>query len=209
MARIHTAIDARPGDWRAAAQDAFRKLVFDRVLAYRQRGLAGLSTVHDHGEPLAPSVAFNRLTARLGRSAGAMRPLVDYFNGYPATPLESRAEHMYWVEVIDAPKPTIQALHMVIDRSADGAALEVVAASRQIFATHYVNASLSVVALVRGRSGGRFIVYINRSSVDGLGGFLSGVKRLFIRGRVRRAATGAFAHLKRRIETFDRAAAWP
>jgi hypothetical protein len=203
MARVRAAIAANPGDWRSSAQAAFRALILARMRRYSERGLAGLQTFNDHRELVTPSVAFSQLTAGSEGSAGAVRPLVDYFSRYPVAPVRPRAEHMYWLEVVDSPKPTIQAAHMVIDRCTGGSAIEVVAASRQIFATHYVNASLTVTALVRGPTGERFMVYVNRSSVDGLGGFLSGVKRVFIRGRVRRAARAAVEHLKRRIETFD------
>jgi hypothetical protein len=199
MVRVQAAIDAAPRRWRWAAQEAFNALVLDRIRAYRQRGLAGLPAIHDHEDAIAPGAAFSRLAGGLAQSP-AVDPLVEYLRDYPRVPLQGRAEHLFWLEVGDSPKPTIQAAHMVIARRADDAAVEVVAVSRQIFATHYVNASLSIVVLARARNGDRFMLYVNRSSVDGLDGFLSGVKRLVIGGRVRRAARGAVEHLRRRIE---------
>jgi hypothetical protein len=202
MARIHARIDATPNDWRTAAQAAFKAVVLDRMRAYRADGLAGLPAIHDHREAIAPSGAFGQVVSGLEVSAGPAAPLIAYLSHYPRTPLGRRAEQMYWLEIIDSPKSTIQAVHVVIDRAHDGGALEVVAASRQIFATHYINGSLAVTALVRTEAGERFMVYINRSSVDGLDGFFSRLKRLFIRGRVRRAGLAAFEHLKRRIESY-------
>lgn len=202
MTRVRASIDANPSHWQSAAQAAFRAVVLDRVRAYRRQGLAGLPAFHDHREAISPSVAFGQIASSPGLSAGTVASLIAYLSQYPRAPLSSRDEHMYWLEVTDSPKPTIQAAHMVIARALEGGAIEVVAASRQIFATHYVNGSLAITVLVRTEAGDRFMLYINRSSVDGLDGFLSGLKRLFIRGRVRRAGLAAFEHLKRQIESY-------
>jgi hypothetical protein len=202
IARLDAAIDASPNHWRSAAQAAFRAMVLDRIRAYRRHGLAGLPVIRDHREAIAPAVAFGQIASSPELSGGAAAPLIGYLSEYPRASLNSRAELLYWLEVTDSPKPTIQAAHLVIDRTLDGGAIEVVAASRQIFATHYINGSLAVTILARTPAGDRFMLYINRSSVDGLDGFLSGLKRLFIRGRVRRAGLAAFEHLKRRIERY-------
>lgn len=202
MERVRAAIDRSGSQWRQATQAAFKSVVLDRIRAYRGYGLAGLEPFHDHESAVAPHLAFSQIAAGSQLSAGAVVTVVEYLSSYPRALSDARAEHMYWLEVIDAPKPTIQASHVVIERLQDGGAIEVAAAARQIFATHYVNASLSVTVLVRTRTGERFMLYLNRSSVDGLSGLLADLKRFFVHRRVRHAAHAAFEHLKRRIESF-------
>jgi hypothetical protein len=202
MTRVRRAIEANPTAWQSAAQAAFRAVVLDRIRIYRLQGLGGFGAIHDHRDAIASELAFNQVASGAAFSAGEVGRLVDYFRNYPRARLNAGAEHMYWLEVTDPPKPTLQAAHVVVDRLKGGGELEVVAMNRQIFATHYINASLSVTVLIRAPTGERLMLFINHSSVDGLSGFLSGLKRLFIRGRVRRAAQAAFEHLKRRIENY-------
>lgn len=77
-------------------------------------------------------------------------------------------------------------------------------AGRQIFATHYLNASLGVTALMRGAPGGpNYLVYVNRSELDVLDGPFAGLIRWFIGKRLKAEAAGALVGLRRRLEGGD------
>lgn len=71
--------------------------------------------------------------------------------------------------------------------------------SRQVLATHYINGSLALTILTRAAPE-RYLVYVNWTDVDGLGGFFSGLRRYFVERRVRSAARRAFETFKERIE---------
>ena len=57
-------------------------------------------------------------------------------------------------------------------------------ASKQIYATHYFDASLGLTVLVRrGEGPGYYLMYLNRSRADALKGGFSGLRRAVVEGR--------------------------
>ena len=78
---------------------------------------------------------------------------------------------------------------------------EALVAGKQIFATHYIDASLDLTAIVRGGADGRrFLAFYNRSEVDVLGGFFGGIVRMVARGRLREEAAEVLQGLRKRID---------
>jgi uncharacterized protein with PIN domain len=73
-----------------------------------------------------------------------------------------------------------------------------------VFATHYIDASLSVTAIVGDRSTAqRYMAYLNRSDVDVLGGFWGGMVRRVLERRLRSEAPAILQTLRRRLESGD------
>jgi hypothetical protein len=77
----------------------------------------------------------------------------------------------------------------------------VAAVSREVFATHYRNASLGLTALTEDASGHRYLVYVNRSQLDLLGGIFGPWKRSLLEGRLKSESAGVFSEIRRRIES--------
>jgi hypothetical protein len=71
-----------------------------------------------------------------------------------------------------------------------------------VYATHYISALLSISALLRDERdpSRQYLAYMNRSKLDGLRGWLQGVKRHFVEGRVRSSAEALFETQRQRIE---------
>jgi hypothetical protein len=200
--RLRAVIAARPATWREDVQGEFRRVVLDRLAAYRRGGADGLPPFHDHADPVDPAAAFARLFAAAGELAAHEPKIAAYLQRYPQGPLPAGAhDYVYWVSTSETPRPTVQALHAIVHKREDGGAAEVVVVSRQVFATHYINGSLAITALLRDPADPavRYMAYLNRSAVDGLGGLFSGLKRFFIERRIRGAAKSAFERLKQRI----------
>jgi hypothetical protein len=204
IARLQAAIARGGAAWREAAQNEFRQVVLDRIAAYRRSGLRGLQPPHDHDETVDLHAVFSRLLAESEVLAQQAPEVGAFLERYPAAPLPPQVEdHLYWLLTTETPKPTIQGVHVTLQRRAPDDPVEVVVISRQIFATHYVNGSLATSALVRDpeNPSRRYLVYLNRSASDALGGFLAGLKRFFVERRIRGAARSAFDRLKRRFES--------
>ena len=73
---------------------------------------------------------------------------------------------------------------------------------KELFSTHYVNASLGLTALARGSSGGpNYLVYVNRSEVDVLHGALAPIIRWVMQRRLRAEAASVLQGLRRRLES--------
>jgi hypothetical protein len=203
MNRIRNAIAKAGASWREAAQEEFRAIALDRMRTYRREGLRGLAPPHDHDAPVDLQTTFLHLLRAVPFLRSHASALATYVERYPAVEPPAGAEDLaYWVETSETPRPTIQALHVTIERRPQEDAVEVVVVTRQVFASHYLNGSLAVSALVRDLSdpSRRYLGYVNISATDGLGGWLSGVKRFFIERRVRGAARGAYQRFKQRLE---------
>lgn len=203
MTRLQQRLHAAGELWQQAAHQEFRAIVLNRIEAYRRGGLSGLPAPHDQEVPTDLQAVFAGLLASTPALARHAPAIARYVEQYPSAPLPPRAhEVQYWLETSETPKPTIQAVHAVIQRQTDGGPIEVLVVSRQIFATHYVNGSLSISGLLRDPvdPAQRYLVYVNRSAIDGLAGFLSGLRRYIIERRIRGAARGAFEHLRAALE---------
>jgi hypothetical protein len=79
---------------------------------------------------------------------------------------------------------------------------EVVIASRQIFANHYIDASLGLTALVDSGdgSGMSYLLYVNRSRIDRFPGPFGGLARALMKPRIRKGVENSLAIAKARLE---------
>jgi hypothetical protein len=126
--------------------------------------------------------------------------LAQYLAHYPRLALPAGAEEqLHCLQTVLLPKPTIQVWHATIQRRPALDVADVAVLSRQVLATHYVNGSLALTILTRAAPE-RYLVYVNWTSVDGLDGILSAIRRYFVERRVRSAARKAFETFKDRIE---------
>lgn len=200
IARVREAVGRGGAAWRAAAQQAFRAVVVSRIDAYRRGGLPALEPFHDQRDPVAPQAAFAEVLAQARVIAARAPALAEYAERYPRLPLPEGGEDLlYWIESTETPRRTTQAWHVMIERRAGGLP-EVIVVSRQVFATHYVNGSIAMTLLARDGTGRRYLLYLNRSTIDGLEGFLSGLRRFFVERRVRSGAGALFERLRMRLD---------
>jgi hypothetical protein len=204
IARVRAAIAGAPTSWQAAAQDEFRRIVLDRAATYLAQGHRGFQPYVDKSASLDPQRAFEDVIRQMPLVTRRLPFLVSYFDEYPKASRPQIQSFLFWMETTYTPKPTIQVIHAVTLRPAqsDSSAPEVIVAWRQIYATHYINALVSISALVRDDRdpSRRFLVYVNRSKLDALGGWLRGVKRHFVESRVRDSAEALFEAQRQQIE---------
>jgi hypothetical protein len=95
---------------------------------------------------------------------------------------------VYWSKEQIAGKPIVSATHVSTLRSPP-AWLPRLAATIRIFSTHYVNASLGDGRGARSASASGYLVYMNRSQVDVLGGMFGRLVRMVVQRRLRSEAT--------------------
>lgn len=199
-----TAAEIRRLQAAASIQDEFRQIVLDRVTRYLESGLRSTGDFYDHEEPVDPQTVATGLLLRSPWLTERAPRLGEYVKNFPATRSSDTDSFLYWLETTHTPKPTIQVVHVMVDRRGDAAAgsPEVLVVSRQVFASHYVNGSLAVSALLTSRAGSRrYLAYATRVHVDGVDGWLSGVRRLLIERAARRRGAAAFEEYRRRIES--------
>ncbi len=111
---------------------------------------------------------------------------------------------LYWSkEAYGSGKPVISVTHVGIfmpapapDRPA------VLVASKQLLATHYSNASLGLMMVLKGAAGSpSYFGYLNRTELDVLGGLFGSVARIAIERRMTRQVPVLVRELRARLES--------
>ena len=186
----------------ADLQQAFRQMLLRRVRAYLAEGQSALPAYEDHARPVQPAA---RMAALIGHTAFLIERLprfTEYLEGYPRVAMPEVESFLYWSKERLAGNAMIGVTHVSILRGASPDAPDALVAGRQIFATRYVNASLAFTALVHGAPGARnYLVYLNRSDVDPVGGMFSGIVRWFIQRRLKVDAGDVLLGVKQRLES--------
>ena len=186
IAQLQGAVSDDHGDSRAL-DNAFRQVVLERAKAYLLRGdditKRQFSLLIQHSpyvEARAPQVA-------------------AYLDRYPAARLSGAESFLYWSKEAYTWKPMITVTHVTILRGGVvSGSPEVMVVSRDIFATRYTSGSFILTMLFRdaGAPSKRYLVYINRTWVDGV----RALWRPFVEYRIKTQARRVFAGVRERIE---------
>jgi hypothetical protein len=76
----------------------------------------------------------------------------------------------------------------------------VIVVGKQIMATRYLDGGLAMTAITTDSDGTRYLTYLNRSSVDLLGGLLGSVKRAVLESRLSGEVPEIITKLRTRLE---------
>jgi hypothetical protein len=138
IARMREEMQKAGAGWLARGNAVFREIAHERVTTYLSGGLAALAPYADgHGEP-SRAAAFATLVGNSPylRNVPSLRAMLDH----PRASGPDVTSFAYWsVEQLGA-KAVASATQTIITTSADPGAPVVVAAGKQIYATHYSSA---------------------------------------------------------------------
>jgi len=186
------------------AQQLTRELVTGYVTGYQR---SGNSALVEYGDQKTGVKVAKGLEALLNRSLWlheAAPGLRQYADSFPNDPLPNVDNFMYWSKEAFGMKPVVAATHTIVWRRPGGTGDATILA-KQIYASHYLDASVSLTVLMqdgRPAPGGVFVVYQNRSLVDLLqGGFLGPLRRSIARSRTKDGLAGQLEGLKKRLES--------
>jgi hypothetical protein len=197
-------------DWSAPgapeqAQRLFGRLLADLVAAYLREGDVALPVYADKSRPVRLSDTFAGLADRsiLAALAPAVRACLAAF---PAATCDTVGSVVYWSTDDFDLKPVISATHAVVYR-VPGHPNALVGAARQLYASHYFQASLGLnLAVDVGADPERpaiYLVHTNQFSLDAFDGMLGGLRRKITRGRASGKVADALEGLRRTIERDD------
>ena len=183
MATLKAAAAGGPG-WKPIVQRAFRERLLRRVEAFSARGHAALEDLADKKRPVSPAGALAPLVARtefLGQAFPDIAHRLGCANAAAGT------SFLYWSKERLGGKPVITITHVQMMAGGERRRPPLVMVGTQLYASHYLDASLTVTAfLPDGPDSPAYFVYLHRSSVDLLGGFWGGVTRSIIESKVRK-----------------------
>ena len=198
-----TAVVTRAGaGWRDAAQREFRRLLIARVNQYRVGGLAASPPPADRPKADPPQEV---LAAILDESKYLthMPAVVTWLTRHPHTDAAVESFFYWSKEHYAEGKPVVSVTHVgIIHNDTDSRLPAVLVASKQIFATHYVEGGLGLTMVVRDvATGTPYLMYVNRSQVDLLRGWFGGLVRSVLEDRLERHAPQIVRGLRARLES--------
>jgi hypothetical protein len=198
-----TGVAARASaDWRHAIQREFRRLLVARVNQYRVGGLAASSPPADRPTTETSQKAFEAI---VNESPYLMQTpaVVSWLTGYPHADAAVESFFYWSKEHYAEGKPVVSVTHVgIVHSDTDRRLPAVLVASKQIFATHYVEGGLGLTMVVRDdATGTTYLAYVNRSQVDLLRGWFGGLVRSVLADRLERHAPQIVRSLRARLES--------
>jgi hypothetical protein len=173
---------------------------------YLTQGNAALIEYRDDRPPrplLADLQEILRRSAYLEQGWPELTRAVAQFAGTLPPGLEG---FLYWSKEKVGPRAVVSMTHVVMSPIRDGRAA---VATKQVYASHYSDASLGLTMLFERASGAEprtLVIYTNRTRLDVFGGILGGLKRPIVRSRARDGATRTMGRLSQRMDRQFRAA---
>jgi hypothetical protein len=200
---LRSAIDWTAAD-RADQVNAYaRKTAVAYVAAYQSSGDAALVTYNDRAQPVALKDEWRGILGNSALFHEYAPELRAYLEQFPNGSLPGGRDVFYWIkERYGGLKPVVSIVHGVVyepparkDRT--------FIVQKQLYASHYIDASLAIATLLDTQHGGRpatYLVYANRTRGDMLKGGFGGLKRNVARTQARRAAEETLGSIKQMLE---------
>ena len=200
--RFRTTIDWNAPDATARANSMMRAALVDLVTRYRKAGGDALVLYADEKERVAVAAEFRDLVESERRVLPQFPKLRQYLLT-PTAPLAGAgSDVIYWSKEKAGSRRVLTVTHLTILRTTSATPTAYVAASKQLYANHYFDASLGLTVLVAAdaASPSTYVVYMNRSRVDTFGGLFGGVARRIVRLRARSTVSELLPRLRTRLE---------
>ena len=199
----YQAIDWRRPDASQRANALMRQMLVDHVAEYRRRGDTASMQYADKPEPLNLGREFAALSVSGPGGCEQFPDLRRHLLEYPADRTPETVDVIYWSKERVGRRTVVSVTHLVTARITGETPVDYVIASKQIYASHYFDASLGLTVLLRDRSGPpelTYLVYVNRSRVDIFGGVFGGVARAIVSSRARSVVSDVLVKLQHTFE---------
>jgi hypothetical protein len=198
--RFNTQVDWRSPNAAAQATALYKTILFAHLTAYRAGGLTRLVHYNDREVPRSLAEETTALLAARPSLLEETDAFQYHLLDYPASRSGNVQDFFYWSKEVFGFKPVIGLNHVSIHIDGDGAAL---IATTQIYASHYMDGSVAVNALIpdSGSTGAGFYwLYMNRSRIGRLSGLLGTLSRPIVQRRARAGLTKSLVQTKQRLE---------
>ena len=180
-----------------------REIALAYVEGYRRRGNAELPIYLDKARPTVAAEEFAHLVERarvlLDRAPG----LAAYLVGFPAHRPERTEDFYYWSMADLGLKPLFRINHLLIVPTLDDGGARLVAATKQLYASHYFHTALEVRLAFDDpqRPGkGHYLVSMTLARADGFTGLFGPIVRAKVRSSAVSGMKTALRGSKGRIE---------
>ena len=199
--RFRMEVDWTAADVQVQVEHLSKRMLFENVLSYLDGGDQTLGSYHDSRRPVSPGEELRALMRNLDCTSGAHDDALRYLTEFPQKKPLGAENFVYWSKEAFGLKPVVSLTHVVIFQPPPNEPTFI--ASKGIYSSHYLDASLSLTWLLNATSGtvpAIDVLYVNRSRVDALGGRLGGIARGIAAGRQREGMARELRALKARLE---------
>jgi hypothetical protein len=195
-------VDWQRPDAPAQANRLMRQILVENVTRYRDVGPVASMQYADQNEIVDVGREFASLLEADADTWQHFRDLRRHLLHYPMEHTSETTDILYWSKERVNRRLVVSVTHLAISRTTHGPA-DYAIASKQIYGTHYFDASLGLTVLVRDRSvssPAMYLVYLNRSRVDIFDGLLGGIARTIVSTRARSLVATQLGRLQRSME---------
>ena len=204
IGRIRGAASAAGEYWQEATLGAFREVLLTRAQSYLASGLAAAPPYFDQEQPISPQREYAQVAARIGLEPMYGSQALPYFDAYPHGDARGVESFLYWSkETLGGGKPIVSITHVAIFSSTTEPVPYAMTAARQVYASHYLDASLSFTIIVDGEVAPQYLVYMRRLRTDAFEGAFGWLIRGIVERRIRAEGPALMNALRRKLEGSD------
>ncbi|MGE5323885.1 MAG: hypothetical protein ACM3SW_13535 [Actinomycetota bacterium] len=193
------------------ASAIMRSFLVDYAGAYEVNGNKAMIVYADKNKAVECAAQFAELLDRSANVFAYAPEFSDYLRGFPDVPLEGVERFLYWSKENYSHKlKTITAMTDLIIYHHQGNNPPFLIASKQIYANHYMEASLALTMLFDRKeadpSPSFYLVYVNRSRIDLLRKWYRFLARGKLSDKGRESLQKTVSELKSKVEAEFKAA---
>jgi hypothetical protein len=196
-------VDWRRDDAHDRADQVMRRFLVEYVGRYEQAGTSASVRYADQPIELDSNREFAS-AGGLGQGVWQRFPaLARHVAEYPNNPAPDTTDRFYWSKERVGRRTVASVTHLAVARTAGDSPADYAIASKQIYGTHYFDASLGLTLLVRDRAAPEsvlYLAYLNRSRIDMFGGMFGRLTRRVVIVRARATVAEQLTRLQRTLE---------
>ena len=198
--RFQQEIDPKAPDVQRRTEALFKQVLLEAVTAYASGGPGRIESYDDESASIKPAQEFDGILAAESSLDALVPGLAAHLRDHRSARLEGAEDFLYWSKEKFGPEPFITVTHVAIVCPSTGTC---VVATRDVYSTRYVDASLavSIASDSQSRPGRFYLVYANRSRASAMKGAMSGLRRSMVSRRARSSIEESLKQIKARLET--------
>ena len=200
IAEIQNALRSAGKDWRRAAQRAFRRALIARVRLHQERGLLALPPYADRARRASVGEAFSAIVARSPYLTRELPNVVNSMLAPARTPAAEESVYYWSHDRYGAGRPVVNVTYVRLLHGTDPAVPQALTISTQLFANHYMEGAVGLTAVTCEPARTCYLVYLNRTQVDFLGGLFGAFRRSVIEGRIESETPSLLREVRQRLE---------
>ncbi len=201
--RFRTEIDWSSPDQKGRATELFKSMLIDYARDYLKRGDRALIEYADKKKPVRLADQYRAMMESTTPVRSIAPELLEYLRKFPTAELQGTESRVDWSKVESGLKPIVTLTHNVGYSRQSQDDLFLTFATKQIYATHYVDASLAFTSFLRfgaGESAEAYLAFSSISRSESLGGALGGMARSMVESEALQRAEDLLRRSKIRLE---------